>query len=356
MPRPTHVSCSTALRISAAVIVAIASTLGVISPAAASDVDLGQPSTISELLDSPEYRNEHAGVLRLYLAFLDRQPDVSGAKYWIDQYSDGAREDDLAWGFSQSVEFAQQYGSSLENSEFLTIVYSNVLGRSPDEDGFAYWLGEMNRGLAKHEVVRWIVANDEFINRAPFERTSPDLTTALVSVADVDPSLVAFVIDGPSYRNTLDVPLSACERPLALPNNAQTSFFVEDVDMVANMTTSSVTNDVYGFSDPGRAAARVAEIKRSFADECSSFVDGLGGTNTYSNVSVPAFCSECVMWEQANVSPNFGGRVFYTRGMAIRVGYSISILEISNWTRPGESELTVPAMRVHARLEQLIGA
>ncbi|MEZ5378299.1 MAG: DUF4214 domain-containing protein [Acidimicrobiales bacterium] len=324
-----------------------------VAPVAASDVDLGQPASMAELVASPEYRNEHAGVLRLYLAFLDRQPDVAGAVYWIDQYEDGRTEDDLAWGFAQSAEFANLYGTNLDNAGFLSVVYTNILGRSPDQAGFDYWLGQMNNGLAKHQVVRWIVANDEFIRRAPFTRTSPDLSVVLVAPGDVDPTLDAYTIDGPMY-SVNDVPArTLCEQPLVLPENASGTFYIQDVP-VAAMTKFTISSDVYGFSDPIRSSAMIAEIKRSFQEECADFVDNYGGTDTYRNVTVPAWCSTCVTWEMTNLSPNFGGRVFYTRAAAIAVGYSISIVEVSGWVLPNEADLRVLADRVRSRLEAVV--
>ena len=347
-----HVRSAT--RLLCAAVLSIATLLAGEAPAAASDVDLGQPATMTELLASPEYRNDHAGVLRLYLAFLDRQPDVTGSAYWIDRYTDGLTEDDLAWGFAQSGEFADRYGTNLDNASFLDVVYSNVLGRSPDPAGFSYWLDQMNSGLAKHAVVRWIAANHEFIQRAPFTRTSPDLTSALVTARDVDPALIAYVVDGPLYSSS-DVPTPVtCDQPLVLPDNANGTFYIEDVRSVANLTKPAITNDVYGFSDPSRAAAMVAEIRRVFPSECSGYVDGFGGTNTRKNVTVPATCASCVMWETTNVSPAYGGRVWFTRSMAIQVGYAISIVEVGNWTRPSEAELVVQANRVRARLETQI--
>ncbi len=137
------------------IILTLLLVIGVLSgTAGASRVNLGSPATMTELLDSPEYRAWHADVLRLYQAFFNRAPDVAGSIYWIDKYEDGSTLDDIAWGFSNSTEFQNQYGSTLPNSEFLTIVYSNVLGRDPDQEGFNYWLGQMNGGLTQHGVVR----------------------------------------------------------------------------------------------------------------------------------------------------------------------------------------------------------
>lgn len=43
-----------------------------------------------------------------------------------------------------SAEFTGHYGSSLTNSQFLTLLYANALHRAPDAGGLAWWLTEMS--------------------------------------------------------------------------------------------------------------------------------------------------------------------------------------------------------------------
>lgn len=198
--------------------------LGVsVRPAGASEVDLlgnqGHVEQMDELLHSPEYRAWHADALRLYQAFFDREPDLDGAVYWIDKYEDGSTLDDLAWAFSQSIEFTTRYGASLTNSEFLTIVYSNVLGRSPDQDGFDYWLGQMNGGLTQPGVVRWVVANEEFITNYPFTGTGVPIEEALLSPSQV-PGFNEVFLPGATPGPHPEVTLTGCDAARQWPKNA----------------------------------------------------------------------------------------------------------------------------------------
>jgi len=159
-----------AVAIAGAVIVAL-SILATPLPAGADYVNEAQ--SIDDIRRAVDYRPTSDGdTLRLYRAFLNREPDVGGAIYWISQSRMGANLDDLAWGFAQSIEFIATYGP-LSNADFLVVIYSNMLSRSPDQGGFDYWLDQMNRGLSQHGVVRWIVANAEFINRYPFDALPP---------------------------------------------------------------------------------------------------------------------------------------------------------------------------------------
>ncbi len=118
---------------------------------------------------------EHEDVLRLYAAFFNRQPDAAGARYWIvDIYEGlGANLDMIAAEFALSQEFQNTYGS-VNNEEYLRILYQNVLLRPPDTTGFNYWLsllqnGQLNRG----SVVRWVAAGEEFQTQSPIPQTHP---------------------------------------------------------------------------------------------------------------------------------------------------------------------------------------
>ena len=158
------------MAVSAAAIATIG-TLGAVSVVGADYVD--ESTTVTEITQSVDYKTSDADTLRLYRAFLAREPDIDGSKYWIAQTRAGATLDDLAYGFAQSDEFKAEYGT-LTNDEFLTLIYDNMLGRVADQDGFDYWLGEMDKGLAQFGVVRWVVANDEFVANYPYAPTAPD--------------------------------------------------------------------------------------------------------------------------------------------------------------------------------------
>ncbi len=131
-------------------------------------VPIGLATSVDEVVHATDYRPADAETLRLYRAFLGRDPDVEGTKYWISVSRSGVSLDAIAGAFSVSPEFQQTYGSLTERG-FLAVVYRNVLGREPDPVGFDYWLSLLERGaLSRHLTVRYVAANDEFINRFPF--------------------------------------------------------------------------------------------------------------------------------------------------------------------------------------------
>jgi len=95
---------------------------------------------------SPEFGERIAPLARLYFAYFLRIPDYDGLMYWIDVYANGARLLDISEFFASCAEFAATYGG-LNNADFVPLIYNNVLGREPDAGGFAFWTGQLDRGL-----------------------------------------------------------------------------------------------------------------------------------------------------------------------------------------------------------------
>jgi hypothetical protein len=77
---------------------------------------------------------------RLYQAAFDRTPDKSGLSFWIKAMDDGHTLQDVATSFVNSSEFAQKYGASTTDAQFVSALYQNVLHRAPDAAGYDFWL------------------------------------------------------------------------------------------------------------------------------------------------------------------------------------------------------------------------
>jgi hypothetical protein len=107
-------------------------------------------------------------VARLYLATLDREPDAPGLTYWYRHLSTGADLAVVADGFATSKEFELRFGvepGADGDLKFVRQVYDNVLDRLPDPEGEQYWLGVLEQGLPRAQVVLWFSESVEFINR-----------------------------------------------------------------------------------------------------------------------------------------------------------------------------------------------
>ncbi len=90
---------------------------------------------------------DDAKMFRLYNASFKRLPDPDGLKYWIGKYSSGENDSRaVASSFLVSAEFKERYGENVSNAKYVETLYTNVLGRDYDQDGYNYWLGNLNAG------------------------------------------------------------------------------------------------------------------------------------------------------------------------------------------------------------------
>jgi len=96
----------------------------------------------------------------LYLGFFGRAPDTAGLYYWSSQISLGTSPIEVAKGFSQSSEFSQKYGP-LSAGAKIDLAYQNILQRSPDAGGHAYWTNRLETGTPIGEII-WSLVDDAF--------------------------------------------------------------------------------------------------------------------------------------------------------------------------------------------------
>ena len=118
---------------------------------------------------SEEFGATIAPIVRLYFAYFLRIPDYGGLMYWIDQFSNGQSLGAISDFFAGSEEFQQRYGT-LSNEAFVELIYHNILGRSPDSGGYAYWVGELNSGRqTRGQVMVGFSESDEYKSTSSHE-------------------------------------------------------------------------------------------------------------------------------------------------------------------------------------------
>ncbi len=101
----------------------------------------------------------------LYQEVLGRTPDTSGVSYWQNVLETGrAKPVDVVKSFVFSKEFINK-GTSSE--EFVRVLYRSILGRSPDTQGLDYWVGMLDSGRASREA-----AAHAFLNSPEFRQVS----------------------------------------------------------------------------------------------------------------------------------------------------------------------------------------
>lgn len=102
-------------------------------------------------------------VYRLYRATLDREPDANGFANWSERLSTGTSFEDVIRGFVNSPEFVASYGT-LDNTQFITQMYNNVLDRAPDPIGLSNKVARLDAGGSREAEVLGFTQSQEFRN------------------------------------------------------------------------------------------------------------------------------------------------------------------------------------------------
>lgn len=92
--------------------------------------------------------------VELYIAYFNRAPDAVGLHFWGTAFANGSTLEQMATLFIDQDEFVATYPGGTTNLAFAQSVYSNVLGRTPDQAGIDFWVGLLDEGA---------VARDQFI-------------------------------------------------------------------------------------------------------------------------------------------------------------------------------------------------
>lgn len=96
--------------------------------------------------------DDYQAIASLYDTFANRLPDEQGLGYWVGQLQSGASLRDIAAGFATSAEF-QQSTSGLSNEQIVDFMYRNTLDREADASGRDYWVGLLDDGLSKGDLL-----------------------------------------------------------------------------------------------------------------------------------------------------------------------------------------------------------
>lgn len=89
---------------------------------------------------------------RLYKAAFDRVPDLPGLGYQMNALDQGYSLAQVASAFIASPEFQSTYGN-VDNTQFITLLYRNVLDRAPDAGGLQFHLDEIAHGESRADVL-----------------------------------------------------------------------------------------------------------------------------------------------------------------------------------------------------------
>jgi hypothetical protein len=94
------------------------------------------------------YSANQTAVSELYVALLGRNPDQNGYAYWVNSMNGGQTQTQQASLFAYQPEFFNAY-AALNTTQAIGRIYSNVFGRAADAGGLAYWSGVANAMVAE---------------------------------------------------------------------------------------------------------------------------------------------------------------------------------------------------------------
>lgn len=131
---------------------------------------IAEATSIAGILAATDYVATDAMILRMYQAFFDREPELGGAKFWLQAFRDGWTLDRIAAHFSVSDEFVRTYGE-LSDNRFIDVIYANVLDRAPDAGGRTFWREQLQAGMLRSRLVLLFSDSPEFIGNHPYAPT-----------------------------------------------------------------------------------------------------------------------------------------------------------------------------------------
>ncbi|RJF98509.1 Ig-like domain-containing protein [Noviherbaspirillum saxi] len=101
----------------------------------------------------PTLNSDQLALVQLYLATFGRAPEKSGLDYWSARLTGGQSLTAIVnTVFSLDVVKAV-YPDALPTTEFLTQVYANVFGKTPDAEGLAYWGAQLAAGTPRGSLM-----------------------------------------------------------------------------------------------------------------------------------------------------------------------------------------------------------
>ena len=99
-------------------------------------------------------------VLRLYTKTLGRQGETMGVEDWTNRIATGQMSaEDVAKSFFFSDEYADK---NTDNETFVETLYQTFMDRTSDAAGKADWVGRLNGGTSRQEVLEGFSRSKEF--------------------------------------------------------------------------------------------------------------------------------------------------------------------------------------------------
>jgi hypothetical protein len=104
-------------------------------------------SSVDALIFSGMSSEDASRLTELYIAHFDRAPDALGLHFWGARFEEGMTLDDISGHFYASAESVLSGSAGMTNAQYISEVYQNVLARTPDAEGLAFWEQMLDDGI-----------------------------------------------------------------------------------------------------------------------------------------------------------------------------------------------------------------
>jgi Ca2+-binding RTX toxin-like protein len=123
-------------------------------------------SESAEFQITSEVRDIAGQVFRMYDSAFNRTADAGGFAGWWDAMYGGTSIGEIANAFINSAEFTLTYGAldSLSNSQYVQLLYNNVLNRSADSGGLNHWINQLANGMTRANLLITFSESTEHVN------------------------------------------------------------------------------------------------------------------------------------------------------------------------------------------------
>ncbi|MBO4636047.1 MAG: DUF4214 domain-containing protein [Clostridiales bacterium] len=148
-------------------------------------------------------------VNRMYTVVLNRPAEEDGYNAWLRVLLTG---EDNGAGVARDFLLSQEFiNRNLSNEEYVTVLYNLFFDRAPDQAGFEAWVAQLQRGVPVSEILAGFVNSTEWANTCVFygiESGGTGVPTVQVSVTPTSQAgPVGF--DNPAPTETAATPTAA---------------------------------------------------------------------------------------------------------------------------------------------------
>ena len=122
----------------------------------------GLASLAYSVFTSAEFHDNAKFLTKCYFALLQRDPDIAT---WVPIFKimqSGTQQLTTLTGFLGTPEYLAAYPDSLSSTQFVTNLYLNLLGRSPDAGGLSYWTFILSLGIPRSYVLNGFISSPEY--------------------------------------------------------------------------------------------------------------------------------------------------------------------------------------------------